>query len=77
MLDNVTTSKLVTTLHDRGFAVIVWSQADVATLRPTWTKKRRVEALERNRRHLEDRSVEAGWEVLETLLDMDDAEKPE
>ena len=48
---------------------IVWSWEDVQTLRPNWGKRKCMDALGNIGGHLEGRSTELGWEVLETLLD--------
>ena len=52
------------------YATISWCPADVQELRPNWSNERCMEALERVGGALEDRSIELGWEVLDTLLDI-------
>jgi len=51
------------------YATVTWTSEDVQTLRPTWTVEQCEEWLERNERYIQDRLVELGWEVIETLLD--------
>jgi len=45
-----------------------WSPVDIQDLRPDWTLRQCVEWLEENERHLKDRLIEAGWEMLKVLL---------
>ena len=47
---------------------ITWTARDIKTLRPKWTNKRCTEWLDSNWKHLQDRSVELGWEVITDLL---------
>lgn len=42
-------------LRNRGFAVIVWTPEELAGASPN---------------HVEDRSIELGWQVIEDLKDM-------
>ena len=51
------------------YAKVVWTAEDIQTLRPDWTLERCEEWLESNQRYIQDRLVELGWEVIETLLD--------
>lgn len=53
------------------YVTISWCPADVKELRPDWSDDKCMEALANVGGYLEDRSIELGWEVLETLLDMD------
>jgi hypothetical protein len=46
---------VIAELRNRGFAVIIWTPEELAGA---------------NRRHVEDRSVELGWQVIEDLKDM-------
>lgn len=56
---------------DERLAVIAWTPTDVQVLRRDWTNAKCYEVLERIASQLEDRSIEVGWEILETLLDME------
>lgn len=47
---------------------IVWSVEDVRHLRPEVTEERAREMFDRISRPLRDRSIEEGWGILETLL---------
>ena len=51
------------------FARVVWTAEDILTLRPEWTEEKAEEWLAQNERCVQDRSIELGWEVIETLLD--------
>jgi hypothetical protein len=59
----------VKTAEDNKFARVAWTAEDILTLRPEWTEEKADEWLAQNERHIQDRSVELGWEVIETLLD--------
>lgn len=52
--------------------IIRWLADDVQQLRPDLTLEECEALLDRVGRHLADRSIEVGWEILETLL-ADDA----
>jgi hypothetical protein len=56
----------------RGSAVIVWLPEDVLTLRPEWSDEQAVEFLDNNSKHLVDRSIEYGWQVMESLLPVEE-----
>lgn len=51
--------------------VIKWVPADVATLRPEWTEDQCAEWLDQNRKYLVDRSIEFGWDVMDSLVGRD------
>jgi hypothetical protein len=55
------------------YVTISWCPADVKAIRPTWSDNKCMEMLDIVSSYLEDRSIELGWEVLENLLDMQDA----
>jgi hypothetical protein len=55
-----------------GHATVTWHQEDIATLRPSWTPEQCEEWLEDNSRRIQDRIVELGWGVIETLIGEDD-----
>ena len=46
-------------LRHRGFAVIIWTPSELKFA---------------SRRHVEDRSVELGWEVIESLQDPEEGD---
>lgn len=46
---------------------ISWCPTDVKQLYPHWSDEKCVEILDTISGYLEDRSIELGWEVLETL----------
>ena len=46
---------VIAELRSRGFAVIIWTPEELAGV---------------SRKHVEDRSVELGWRVIEDLKDM-------
>ena len=50
------------------YAKVAWTAIDVKTLRPKWGLKKCEEWLEDNARHMQDRTIEHGWEVMEILL---------
>jgi hypothetical protein len=53
--------------------VIKWVAEDVRQLRPNLTLAECDVLLDGVARHLTDRSIEAGWQILESLLDGEDA----
>jgi len=55
----------------RQYAKVVWTAADVAGLRPGWSFTECEEFLRKNSRHIQDRLIELGWEVIEALLPED------
>lgn len=58
------------------YATVSWSGGDVQTLRPELTDEQAEGFLQRNGRRMADRMIEVGWDVMQTLLDMDE-ELPE
>jgi hypothetical protein len=53
---------------EQYFAVVKWTIADVLILRPNWTEEEAYKWFEQNEKHIEDRMVEVGWEVMESLM---------
>jgi len=45
-----------------------WTAEDVLTLRPDMTAEQAEEFLQSNEKHLRDRLIELGWDVMESLL---------
>lgn len=56
--------------EDYDKVVIKWSWEDVQTLRPKLSKEESLVMLNMIAKRLHDRSVELGWEVMESLLEM-------
>ena len=54
------------------FAKVVWQAGDVQSIRPNWSDERAEQWLADNQRHIQDRLVELGWEVIEDLLGDED-----
>ena len=50
------------------YAQVAWTAEDVKTLRPKWSLSKCEEWLQGNEGHVQDRSIELGWEVIEALL---------
>ena len=50
---------------------ITWVADDIATLREDWTMEQCEAFLDDIRNVLVDRSIECGWTVIETLLDLE------
>jgi hypothetical protein len=56
----------------KKLATVTWTAEDVQSLRPDWTTDKCEEFLEDNERRIQDRLIELGWEVIETLLGEDE-----
>jgi len=56
----------------RKNAVIIWCDADIQQLKPEWSLNKCQEFLDRNARHIQDRLIETGWEVLESLINSEE-----
>lgn len=52
----------------KTYAKVEWSPEDVLTLREDMSMEEAEEFLVANQKHLRDRLVELGWEVMESLL---------
>lgn len=50
------------------YASVRWLPEDVQALRPEWSLEQCAEWLDNNSRHIEDRLVELGWDVINDLL---------
>lgn len=55
-------------MSDRKYATVTWAAEDILTLRPDWNTEIAEEFLDANERRIQDRLVELGWEVIESLL---------
>jgi len=53
------------------YAMTRWHPEDVQALKPEWSTEQAVDFLQRNESKIQDRLVELGWEVLETLISME------
>jgi len=60
--------------NERKAVTITWHPEDIQGLRPEWSLDRCEEWLMANGKHIRDRSVELGHEVIEDLLSYDEAE---
>lgn len=65
------TTDMYQALQDKGLAVIVWNHEDVETVSKLKGPKA-ADWLFENRKHIQDRSTELGWEVIGDLLDPED-----
>ena len=68
-------SENVVEVRDPDKVYIVWSWDDIQTLRPGWDEEKCKEALKHIEKGLEDNSVREGWEIIETLLNMEYGDK--
>jgi hypothetical protein len=50
------------------YAKVVWTAEDVKTLKPDWTDEQATEWLAVNQKHIQERLVEMGWEVMNALM---------
>jgi hypothetical protein len=57
------------------YASVTWRAEDVHYLKPSWTLPRCEEWLEDNEDNIKDRLTELGYEVIGTLLSMEDDEE--
>jgi len=57
-------------VRDEYKVYIVWSYEDVQTLSPNLSNEEAINALNKVKRTLKERSTEEGWEILETALEM-------
>lgn len=56
------------------YVSISWCPADIKAVRPSWSDDKCMQVLADIGGALEDRSIELGWEVIESLLGYDDEE---
>jgi hypothetical protein len=63
--------------NEQKWATVSWMAGDVQSLKPSWSLEQCEQWLEGNYKYIQDRLVEVGNEVIETLLpvDGDDDEK--
>jgi hypothetical protein len=60
--------KMMSKLYGEEYAKVVWRAEDVQALKKDWSLPRCEEWLEDNERHISDRLIELGWEVLDVLV---------
>ena len=53
------------------YAEVKWRAEDVYRLKPSWTLPKCEEWLQDNEHHIQERLIELGWDVIETLLSME------
>jgi hypothetical protein len=58
-------------MTDKQFAKVSWTVNDILDLRPEWTREQAHQWLVCNNRHLQDRMIESGWEIIKSLLEYD------
>ena len=58
-------------LYGEEYAKVVWRAEDVKSINGAWSLERCEEWLQDNDRHISDRLIELGWEVMDTLLQME------
>ena len=59
-------------LYGDEYAKVVWRAEDVKAIKSAWSLEKCEEWLQDNDRHISDRLIELGWEVMDTLLQMED-----
>jgi len=64
--------KMMSKLYGEEYEKVVWRAEDVQALKKDWSLPRCEEWLEDNERHISDRLIELGWDVMDTLLQMED-----
>ena len=57
--------------YGEGYAVVYWRAEDVSVMKPEWTIEQCEEWLRDNENRIQDRLTELGWEVLDSLLMME------
>ena len=60
---------------DGKYAQLSWQAGDVQPFKPNWTLEQCEEWLEHNQKYIVDRLCELGFEVIETLLPVEDEYK--
>lgn len=58
-------------MSTKSYASVSWTIEDVQTLRPDFTDEQAEKFLQDNERHLRDRLIEHGWDVMSDLLAID------
>ena len=55
-------------LYGEEYAKVVWRAEDVQSIQKNWSLPKCEEWLQDNERHVSDRLIELGWEVLDVLV---------
>ena len=55
-------------LYGEEYAKVVWRAEDVKSINSAWSLEKCEEWLADNERHISDRLIELGWEVLDVWL---------
>jgi hypothetical protein len=55
-------------MNELAYGRVEWTVEDVLSIRPEMSPEDAEEFLQSNEKHLRNRIVELGWEVLESLL---------
>ena len=50
------------------WAVVRWSIEDIKKVKPKWTNQECHDFLQLNEKHMRDRMIETGWEVIDILI---------
>lgn len=61
----------------KTWARVVWTPGDVQSIQPDLTDAEAEAFLDNNEKHIRDRLIELGHDVIRDLLDFDDAEDEE
>lgn len=68
-----TLSDCTAQLYNKGFrAFVIWSADDIQIIREDWTIEQCQEWLDTNESIIQDRSIEHGWEVIESIINNTD-----
>jgi len=59
-------------LYGEEYAKVVWRAEDVKSINGAWSLEKCEEWLQDNERHISDRLIELGWDVVDTLLKKED-----
>ena len=62
---------MMSKLYGDEYAKVVWRAEDVKAIKSAWSLEKCEEWLQDNDRHISDRLIELGWEVMDTLLQME------
>ena len=57
------------------YAKVVWRAEDVKAIKGAWSLEKCEEWLQDNDRHISDRLIELGWEVLDVLVRQNDGDE--
>ena len=54
--------------YGNGYAEVKWRAEDIQSINNTWSLEKCEEWLQDNERHISDRLIELGWEVIDVLV---------